>query len=126
MMLLICRVFRLIGAVLMLGVTQAQVRVLLIEGASNHGWENRIGILESILSKAGGFELTVELAPASDTDPAWALWSPDFSAHDVVISGYRGGIDGVVDCHHFTGHWYEKIFNRLGVHEREKCSKNPP
>ena len=58
---LVRRYVRLIIALLLLGVAQAQIRVLLVEGASNHGWENRIGILESILSKAGGFELTVEL-----------------------------------------------------------------
>ena len=92
---LVRRYVRLIIALLLLGVAQAQIRVLLVEGASNHGWENRIGILESILSKAGGFELTVELAPANTNDPTWATWSPDFSSHDVVISGYRGGVDGV-------------------------------
>lgn len=87
--------FWLVATLSVLGVSQAQVRVLLIEGASNHGWENRIGILESILSKAGGFELTVELAPSSEADPAWSAWSPNFSNYDVVISGYRGGVDGV-------------------------------
>ena len=86
---------RLICAVLLLGIGQAQVRVLLIEGASNHGWENRIAVLESILSKEGGFTLEVELAPANASDPDWATWSPNFGVYDVVVSGYRGGVDGV-------------------------------
>ena len=91
------RFIRLIVAVLVIGSVQAQVRVLLIEGASNHGWENRIGIVESILSKAGGFDLDVELAPSSAEVPEWSLWSPDFDAYDVVVSGYRGGVDGVAE-----------------------------
>ncbi|MEP4079342.1 PQQ-dependent sugar dehydrogenase [Haloferula sp.] len=66
----------------------AEVKVLLIEGASNHDWEHRIEILESILSRDGTFELDVSVTPASVGDPAWSTWNPNFAAYDVVISGY--------------------------------------
>jgi len=69
------------------------LQVLLVEGASNHDWEHRIEILESLLSKNPDFELSVEIAPSDQSDPAWSAWSPDFGAYDVVISGYRSGPD---------------------------------
>ncbi|BCX49863.1 hypothetical protein HAHE_37710 [Haloferula helveola] len=75
---------------LVTGFAQAEIRVLLIEGASNHDWERRISILESIVSRDGGISMDVTVPPADAGDPGWATWEPDFASYDVVISGYRG------------------------------------
>ncbi|MGB6219733.1 PQQ-dependent sugar dehydrogenase [Haloferula sp.] len=87
----------LIAALLALTVSAAaEVKVLLIEGASNHDWESRVEILESILSRDGSFDLEVSVTPATAGDPGWATWNPDFAAYDVVMSGYRSR-DGEAD-----------------------------
>jgi uncharacterized repeat protein (TIGR03806 family) len=65
-----------------------RTRVLLIEGASNHDWQARKEQLTAILSRDGSLDVEVTLTPATAADPGWTTWSPDFSAYDVVISGY--------------------------------------
>ena len=72
----------------------AEIKVLIIEGASNHDWEHRVEILESIISRDGSFDLDVSITPATIGDPAWATWNPDFATYDVVLSGYSNAAGG--------------------------------
>jgi uncharacterized repeat protein (TIGR03806 family) len=71
-----------------------RTKVLLIEGASNHDWQHRKDILTAILSRDGSLDLDVTVTPGAAADPGWATWSPDFSAYDVVLSGYSNGFGG--------------------------------
>ena len=71
-----------------------RTKVLLIEGASNHDWQNRKDVLTAILSRDGSFDVDVSITPGAASDPGWAAWSPDFSAYDVVISGYSNAAGG--------------------------------
>lgn len=70
------------------------MRLLLIEGASNHDWEHRIEILEAIVSRDGSFDMDVSITPSTAGDPAWADWRPNFSDYDVVVSGYSNAAGG--------------------------------
>lgn len=72
-----------------------RLQVLLIEGASNHDWERRIEVLESILTRDGSFDLAVSLVPQDVMDPSWTGWLPAFADYDVVISGYTDSNGGV-------------------------------
>ncbi|MCW1923762.1 ThuA domain-containing protein [Luteolibacter arcticus] len=69
-------------------------KVLLIEGASNHDWQNRKDILTAILSRDGSFDVDVSITPGAASDPGWATWSPSFANYDVVISGYSNSAGG--------------------------------
>ncbi|BCU78982.1 ThuA domain-containing protein [Luteolibacter sp. LG18] len=71
-----------------------RIKVLVIEGASNHDWQHRQKILSAILSRDGSFELTFVTTPGAANDPAWATWSPNFAAYNVVLSGYSNGAGG--------------------------------
>ena len=70
------------------------IKLLVIEGTSNHDWQRRISVFQSILSRDGSFEMDVSIVPQDTNSPEWAAWSPDFSAYDVVLSGYRDGPGG--------------------------------
>ena len=52
------------------------VRVLILDGFSNHDWKRNTEFLVDILDDPGQFEVTVATLPAS---------TPDFGRHDVVI-----------------------------------------
>ena len=70
------------------------IRVLVIEGASNHDWQRRIEIFRNILSRDGAFEMDVSLVPQDSGSPEWAAWNPEFSNYDVVLSGYSNAAGG--------------------------------
>ena len=71
-----------------------RTKVLIIEGASNHDWQERKDVLTAILSRDGTLDVAVSITPGAASDPGWATWSPDFSAYDVVLSGYSNGAGG--------------------------------
>ena len=71
-----------------------RMKALIIEGASNHDWAHRKEILRAIISRDGSFDVDVSVTPGAAGDPGWAIWSPDFAAYDVVLSGYSNGAGG--------------------------------
>lgn len=64
---------------------ETPLKVLVIDGYSNHNWQLNSAIICGILEPTGLFDLTVSTAPASSDAPVWDEWRPDFSAYDVVI-----------------------------------------
>jgi type 1 glutamine amidotransferase len=62
-----------------------RVRVLIVDGYSNHDWQRTTLLTRGILERSGLFEISVATAPASTNDPAYALWNPEFRNFDVVI-----------------------------------------
>ena len=72
-----------------------KIKVLIVEGVTNHAWEKRLNIVRAILAKDGSFDLDFTVRPTAAGDPAaWDAWRPKFSDYDVVISGYNnlGGL----------------------------------
>lgn len=70
-------------------VTNGKIKLLIVEGVSNHDWHHRLALVREILAKDGSFEVDVSVAPQTADDPAWQSWRPDFSNYDVVLSGYN-------------------------------------
>ena len=66
-----------------------KIKLLIIEGASNHDWEHRLELVKGILAKDGSFDVDVSITPSRPDDPALQSWRPDFSKYDVVLSGYN-------------------------------------
>jgi type 1 glutamine amidotransferase len=66
-----------------------KIKLLIIEGVSNHDWRHRLVLVKDILSRDGSFDVDVSITPSEIGDPAWASWRPDFSKYDVVLSGYN-------------------------------------
>ncbi len=68
---------------------RAKIKLLIIEGVSNHDWKHRLALVRKILARDGSFDVDVSITPSEPNDPAWATWRPDFSKYDVVLSGYN-------------------------------------
>ncbi|HVZ64723.1 MAG TPA: ThuA domain-containing protein [Lacunisphaera sp.] len=61
------------------------IRVLIVDGYSNHDWRLTTALIRGILEPTGQFQVDVSTAPATKNAPGWDAWRPKFSAYDVVI-----------------------------------------
>lgn len=64
---------------------EAPVRVLIVDGYSNHDWKLTTALIRGILEPTGLFSVTVSTAPAIKDAPGWDTWRPRFADYDVVI-----------------------------------------
>ncbi len=65
--------------------TAPAIRVLIVDGFSNHDWQLTTRSIRAILQPTGLFDVTVTTTPPSAASPGWDAWRPDFAAYDVVI-----------------------------------------
>jgi type 1 glutamine amidotransferase len=86
------RSFLLLLAILMAGslpgharAHQGKIRVLIVDGFSNHDWQQTTRLVRAILQAAGEFTVDVSTAPLETGSAAWQAWRPRFSDYDVVI-----------------------------------------
>lgn len=61
------------------------IRVLVVDGFSNHDWRLTTGLIRGVLESSGRFAVEVSTAPAASDAPGWEAWRPGFSEYDVVI-----------------------------------------
>lgn len=64
---------------------QGKIRVLIVDGFSNHDWQQTTLLLRGILEAAGEFTVDVSTAPQETGSTAWQAWRPRFADYDVVI-----------------------------------------
>ncbi len=64
---------------------QGKIRVLIVDGFSNHDWQQTTLLLRGILEAAGEFTVDVSTAPLEPGSAAWEAWRPRFADYDVVI-----------------------------------------
>jgi uncharacterized protein len=82
------------GFVLLAGTGDGRIRVLIVDGFSNHDWRQTTALIRGILDRAGLFEVSVSTAPEKAGDPGSATWRSRFSDYDVVVQNcndYGGG-----------------------------------
>lgn len=73
----------------------AKTKVLLIEGLSNHNWEQRSKLLKARLTEDPAISVTVSITPSTANLEEWKQWRPQFNDYDVVISAYNDiGVKG--------------------------------
>ena len=75
----------LAGSVLFAGTGDRKIRVLIVDGYSNHDWRHTTMLISNILASTSRFDVDVSTAPDHANDPSWAAWHPKFSDYDVVI-----------------------------------------
>ncbi|MBW8865642.1 MAG: ThuA domain-containing protein [Verrucomicrobia bacterium] len=73
------------AASLLASAADSKIRVLIVDGFSNHDWQQTTAYIRSILAPSGLFDVTVSTAPQTTNAADWAAWCPKFSAYDVVI-----------------------------------------
>jgi hypothetical protein len=61
------------------------IRVLIVDGFSNHDWQQTTRSIRAILEPTGLFSVAVTTAPPSAASPGWDAWRPDFATYDVVV-----------------------------------------
>ena len=67
------------------GEAPRHIRVLIVDGFSNHDWRLTTRSIRAILEPTGLFSVDVSTSPPDASAPGWEQWRPDFSAYDVVI-----------------------------------------
>lgn len=67
----------------------SKIRVLIIDGCSNHDWKLTTRCIRAILAPTGLFDVAVSTTPPTAASPGWAEWRPRFRDYDVVIQTYN-------------------------------------
>ncbi|MGE3806539.1 MAG: ThuA domain-containing protein [Gemmataceae bacterium] len=97
--LLAAIVVLIMGLVLNLAATfseapEKKIKVLIVDGYSNHDWKKTTELVKRILEPTGRFDVSVTTTPATANAPGWDDWRPRFADYDVVIQNtndIRGG-----------------------------------
>lgn len=61
------------------------IDVLIVDGFSNHNWQQTTRMVRRILEDTDLFHIDVSTSPGSPDSVAWDTWRPRFSDYDVVI-----------------------------------------
>jgi len=73
----------------MVAATDSVVRVLIVDGVSNHDWKLTTALIRGILEPTGNFAVTVSTTPSTKDSADWDAWRPRFTDYDVVIQTYN-------------------------------------
>ena len=73
------------GAVRLAAAADPPVRVLILDGYSNHDWRLTTALIRGMLAPTGLFAVDVATAPPAADAPGWDAWRPVFANYDVVI-----------------------------------------
>jgi hypothetical protein len=65
--------------------TPRPIRVLIVDGFSNHDWRLTTQSIRAIVEPTGLFAVDVSTSPQDVASPGWEQWRPNFAAYDVVI-----------------------------------------
>jgi type 1 glutamine amidotransferase len=63
-----------------------EIKLLIVDGFSNHDWERTTRAMVKILDQYGGIKIDISTSPNSTaTKEQLENWNPDFSTYDVVL-----------------------------------------
>jgi type 1 glutamine amidotransferase len=79
----------LLGVLPLAAAEPGKIRVLIVDGCSNHDWQLTTRAIRAILESTGLFEVAVSTAPPTAASPGWDEWRPKFKDYDVVIQHYN-------------------------------------
>jgi len=67
------------------GARSRRIRVLILDGYSNHDWQLTTALVRGMLAPTGLFTVDVATAPPTADAPGWDTWRPRFADYDVLI-----------------------------------------
>jgi type 1 glutamine amidotransferase len=62
-----------------------KIRVLIVDGFSNHDWQRTTILIKKILTNAKIFDISISTAPSSYSSDNYLTWCPRFDDYNVVI-----------------------------------------
>ncbi len=62
-----------------------KIKVLIVDGFSNHDWKQTSAVVKTILEESELFNITISTSPSEPGAPEWEFWNPQFENFDVVI-----------------------------------------
>ncbi len=65
--------------------TGGRIKVLIVDGFSNHDWQKTTALIQTVLGPTALFDVSVSTCPPTATSPGYAAWRPAFRDFDVVI-----------------------------------------
>ncbi len=79
----------LIGLILLffstiLSAQHSKIKVLIIDGYSNHDWRYTTKVINTMLVNSGFCDVDISTAPINNS-PEYDNWNPDFSKYDVIV-----------------------------------------
>lgn len=63
----------------------SQIKLLIVDGFSNHDWQETTRVIVDILEETGLFKVDVSTSPPSAEAEGWDEWRPEFANYDVII-----------------------------------------
>lgn len=82
----------LLAALTLPGGEPPKIRVLIVDGISNHDWRAATRSVSQFLSATDKFTVEVSTSPpAAGSKEAWGNWQPSFAKYQVVIVNFNGG-----------------------------------
>ncbi len=63
----------------------SKIKVLIVDGFSNHDWKKTTDLLKGFLEPTGLFDISVSTTPPPKSAEGWDTWRPKFKDYDVVI-----------------------------------------
>ena len=75
----------LLAGVLTASAADKKIRVLILDGFSNHDWQQTTALIRGVLERSGLFAVAVSTAPQTTNAEEWVSWRPKFSDYEVVI-----------------------------------------
>jgi type 1 glutamine amidotransferase len=76
------------------GAAEPKIRVLIVDGLSNHDWRLTTRSIRAILEPTDLFDVAVSTAPPRPDSPGWDDWRPRFRDYDVVVQHYNNFFGG--------------------------------
>ena len=67
------------------GEVKSPIKVLIVDGYSNHDWQKTTQVIKSQLEASGMFSVHISTTPPDQEASGWDVWRPDFSQYDVVV-----------------------------------------
>src|ERR1700686_1150202 len=68
--------------------SQPRIRVLILDGFSNHDWHQTTALLRGILDASELFTVSVSTAPSTTASPGWEQWRGPAKRTRVLSYGY--------------------------------------
>ncbi|MEO5562772.1 MAG: ThuA domain-containing protein [Chitinophagaceae bacterium] len=82
------------------------IRVLIIDGYSNHDWQQTSALTKAILDESKLFTVSVSTAPATINEDSLNAWDTDLSKYDVIIQHSNNLANKIL-------HWPKKMETKL-------------